>query len=128
VVVYAQNCAVCHGGNGEGQKTAEGHTVFPPLWGPRSYNWGAGMSSIANAAGFIKANMPLSQGNSLSDEDSWAVAAFIDSHERPQDPRFMGSIAETRAAHHNSPLDMYGTAVDEAVLGANSFASGTVPK
>jgi thiosulfate dehydrogenase len=126
--VYAQNCAVCHGGNGEGQKTAEGQTVFPPLWGPRSYNWGAGMSSIANAAGFIKANMPLSQGNSLSDEDSWAVAVFIDSHERPQDPRFMGSIKETRVAHHNSPLDMYGTAVDGAVLGANSFASGTVPK
>ena len=76
----------------------------------------------------IKANMPLSQGNSLSDEDSWAVAAFIDSQERPQDPRFMGSVEETRAAHHNSPLDMYGTAVDGAVLGANSFASGTVPK
>lgn len=126
--VYAQNCAICHGSNGEGQKLADGRAAFPPLWGPRSYNWGAGMSSIANAAGFIKANMPLSQGNSLSDADAWDVAAFINSKERPQDPRYNGSVPETRLAHHDSQLDMYGTVIDGMLLGANSFASGTVPK
>ena len=57
--VYAQHCALCHGADGAGQKSADGQTVFPPLWGPRSFNWGAGMGSIHNAAGFIKANMPL---------------------------------------------------------------------
>lgn len=66
--VYASRCAVCHGADGQGQKSVSGQTVFPPLWGARSYNWGAGMSSISNAAGFIKANMPLSQGNTLSDQ------------------------------------------------------------
>ncbi len=125
--VYAQNCAVCHGGGGAGQKTADGVTVFPPLWGERSYNWGAGMSSIANAAGFIKANMPLGRGNTLTDQQAWDVAAFIDSRERPQDPRFAGSVAETRAKHHDSPFDLYGQTVDGVVLGEASPPSGTVP-
>ena len=125
--VYAAKCALCHGADGEGQATADGHTVFPPLWGARSYNWGAGMSSVANAAGFIKANMPLGQGNTLSDEEAWSVAAFIDSRERPQDPRFEGSIAETRQAHHDDPLDFYGLTIDGVALGHNAPPSGTVP-
>ena len=54
------------------------------------------MSSINNAAGFIKANMPFSQGNTLTDAEAWDVASYVDSQERPQDPRFNGSIAETR--------------------------------
>ena len=125
--VYAEKCALCHGASGEGQATPDGRVMFPPLWGARSYNWGAGMSSIANAAGFIKANMPLSQGNSLSDQDAWNVAAYIDSQERPQDPRFNGSVAETRKEHHDSPFDMYGQSVDGVILGSRSPPAGTVP-
>lgn len=37
--VYAAQCAVCHGANGQGRKTA-GVTVFPALWGDDSFNWG----------------------------------------------------------------------------------------
>ncbi|MEH3116265.1 MAG: c-type cytochrome [Methylorubrum populi] len=125
--VYATKCALCHGAGGEGQATTDGHTVSPPLWGARSYNWGAGMSSVANAAGFIKANMPLGQGNTLSDEEAWSVAAFIDSRERPQDPRFEGSVAETRKAHHDDPFDFYGRTVDGVPLGQNAPPFGTVP-
>ncbi|MGX1127050.1 thiosulfate dehydrogenase [Pseudomonas sp. HLS-6 TE3448] len=40
--VYKDQCAVCHGNNGEGQKVASDY-VMPPLWGKDSYNWGAGM-------------------------------------------------------------------------------------
>jgi thiosulfate dehydrogenase len=126
--VYASKCALCHGGGGEGQSSADGQVVFPPLWGPRSYNWGAGMSSVVNAAGFIKANMPFSQGNTLTDEDAWAVAAYINSRERPQDPRFKGSVAETRKAHHDDDYDFYGESVDGNVLGHNSPPFGTVPQ
>lgn len=115
--VYAQNCSVCHGADGQGQKDPTGHVVFPPLWGDRSYNWGAGMSSIKNASGFIKANMPLSQGGSLSDQDAWDVAAYIDGKERPQDPRFTGDVAATRQKYHDSKLDLYGTEIDGKVLG-----------
>ena len=118
-LVFQQKCSLCHGADGQGQ-TANGAVVFPPLWGPKSFNWGAGMGSIKNAAGFIKANMPLSQGNTLTDQQAWDVAAFIDSQERPQDPRFQGSIAETRKKFHDSPDDMYGQTVHGQVLGKGS--------
>jgi thiosulfate dehydrogenase len=113
--VFEEKCSLCHGGDGQGQ-VAHGDVVFPPLWGPRSFNWGAGMSSIKNAAGFIKGNMPLSQGNTLSDQEAWDVAVFMDSHERPQDPRFSKSVEETRAKYHDSG-DMYGETVNGVRLG-----------
>lgn len=122
--IYAQKCALCHGAEGQGQSASGGTVVFPPLWGERSYNWGAGMTSITNAAGFIKANMPLSQGNTLTDQEAWDVAGFIDGHERPQDPRFTGSVAETRKKYHDSPMSMYGQIVNGVLLGQNSPPAG----
>jgi thiosulfate dehydrogenase len=125
--VYADKCALCHGADGQGQSAADRSVVFPPLWGAHSFNWGAGMSSITNAAGFIKANMPLSQGNTLTDKEAWDVTAYIDGQERSQDPRFNGSVAETRSLHHNSPMDMYGQTINGIVLGQNSPAAGPPP-
>lgn len=122
--VYKESCALCHGANGEGQKSADGKPVFPALWGSESYNWGAGMGNIKNAAAFIKANMPLSQGNTLSDQEAWDVAAFVDSHERPQDPRFTGNVDETRKKYHNSEMWLYGTRVNGVLLGEHSVPSG----
>ena len=114
--VFKRDCALCHGDNGEGQQ-ASGRTVFPPLWGEQSFNWGAGMEQINNAAGFIKANMPLGRGNTLTDQDVWDVAYFMDAHERPQDPRFNGSIQATRAAYHDTPDSLYGMTVNGQILG-----------
>ena len=45
------------------------------------------MYHIPTAAAFIKANMPLGQANTLSDQDAWDVAAYINSKPRPADPR-----------------------------------------
>lgn len=114
--IYEQHCALCHGANGEGQESA-GKTVFPPLWGPKSFNWGAGMHDTKNAAGFIMLNMPLGLGGTLNEQEAWDVATFMNSHERPQDPRFKGSVEETRKAHHDSPTSMYGKTVNGHVLG-----------
>lgn len=119
--VYRANCALCHGADGQGQQVA-GHTVFSPLWGPQSYNWGAGMQQIDNAAAFIKANMPFSRGDTLSDQDAWDVALFMNSHERPQDPRYTGNVAETRKKYHDSPMSLYGTEVHGHLLGAPASA------
>ena len=114
--VYAQNCASCHGAQGQGQSSG-GKVVFPPLWGARSYNWGAGMTSIESAANFIRANMPLGLGGSLSVQQAWDVATFMDSQVRPQDPRFDGDVQSTRAKYANTPMSMYGRTVNGAVLG-----------
>ena len=115
--VFTAQCALCHGADGQGQRSGEAQ-VFPPLWGERSYNWGAGMHSIDKAAAFIQANMPLGRGGSLSVQDAWDVAAFINSHERPQDPRFTESVQVTRARFHNSPHSLYGTTVNGKLLGS----------
>jgi thiosulfate dehydrogenase len=123
---YAQHCSSCHGADGAGQKLADGQTMFPPLWGPRSFNWGAGMASIDNAAEFIKANMPLGLGGSLSDQEAWDIATYMDSQERPQDPRFVDSVAETRKRFHDEPTSKYGLVVNGVLLGEKSPPSGTI--
>ncbi len=114
--VYQANCALCHGADGMGQYV-RGQTVFPPLWGARSYNWGAGMGSVKNAAEFIHANMPLGAAGMLSVQQAWDVAQYIDSQERPQDPRFVGTAGETRKKFHASKFSMYGETVNGHVLG-----------
>ena len=115
--LFAAKCSLCHGADGLGQKGPDGATVFPALWGPESFNWGAGMGSIKNAAGFVKANMPLGQGWSLSDQEAWDVATFMDSHDRPQDPRFVKDVATTRAMFHDPADSMYGALVNGVILG-----------
>lgn len=121
--VFEQHCALCHGADGAGQPDARGQPNFPALWGPKSFNWGAGMGSLKNASGFIKANMPLGLGGTLSDQQAWDVTTFMNSHERPQDPRFKGSIAATRAKYHDSPDDLYGTTMNGHLLGSGTSQS-----
>ena len=117
-VVYDKQCAICHGADGEGRKVGA-TSVFPPLWGKDSYNWGAGMHRINTAAGFIQHNMPLGRGKTLSDQEAWDVAAYINSHERPQDPRLVnGDIDETRKRYHaEDGVNLYGVVVDGRKLG-----------
>ncbi len=89
--IYASNCSACHGSDGKGQRVgkvgdAKGY-VFPPVWGPDSFNDGAGMNTLIDAANFIHSNMPQGttwQSPSLSPEDAWDVAAYIDSQPRPK--------------------------------------------
>ncbi|MFT4978375.1 MAG: thiosulfate dehydrogenase, partial [Myxococcota bacterium] len=92
--------------------------VFPPLWGEGSYNWGAGMHRINTSAGFIWANMPLGQPGTLTEQQAWDVAAFINSHPRPADPRSAGATEETDASFHSHDCS-YGDSVGGDVLGGS---------
>ncbi len=83
--VFTINCAMCHGADGQGVR-ADGHDVFPPVWGPHSYNRGAGMYNSKIAAEFIKANMPFNKPGSLTVQQAWDVAVFINSQSRPPKP------------------------------------------
>ncbi|ART80726.1 c-type cytochrome [Oceanisphaera avium] len=116
--VFEQECAVCHGADGQGQQVNE-HYVFPPLWGPESFNWGAGMHRVNTAAEFIKQNMPLGQPGKLTDQQAWDVAMYVDTRERPQDPRSKGDVAQTRKDFHGA-MSYYGTEVDGKILGSES--------
>ena len=76
-VMYLQVCARCHGPVGRGTPLA------PPLWGPRSFNVGAGLARLRNAAAFIRDNMPFDRTVTLSDQQAFDVAAYLVSRPRP---------------------------------------------
>lgn len=86
--LYVQRCAVCHGRSGEGLINPQGTAwVYPPLWGERSYNDGAGLYRLSRFAGFIKANMPFGATYTqpiLTDEECWHLAAYVNSLPRPK--------------------------------------------
>lgn len=118
--VFQENCAICHGADGQGQRV-NGVVQFPPLWGDGAYNWGAGMARVDTAAAFIKHNMPLGQPGKLSDQEAWDVAYYINAQERPQDPRFEKSAAYTREKYLNfHRRTLYGTEVNGRVLGEHN--------
>ena len=106
--VYATTCVVCHGENGQGVRRgkpgdANGYQ-FPPLWGPDSYNTGAGIARVTLAAGFIKGNMPsgVTHVNAvLSDEQAFDVAAYVNSQPRP----VKANLKADFPARKNKPVD-----------------------
>jgi thiosulfate dehydrogenase len=91
--VFTETCAACHGADGQGQRLdpaearASGRRYrFPPLWGPDSYNDGAGMARTITAARFVHANMPLGttfQAPALSVADAFDVIAYTTAQPRP---------------------------------------------
>jgi thiosulfate dehydrogenase len=100
-VLYEDNCAICHSSDGSGMRV-NGEPHFPAVWGDLSYNWGAGIIRHFTLAGFIRNNMPLGQPYSMSVQESWDLAEYINSHERPQDPRYTGDVKETRAKYSDT--------------------------
>lgn len=126
--VFKNNCALCHGDDGKGRKV-DGKYVFPPLWGPDSFNWGAGMHRIDTAAGFVKKNMPYGAGDTLTDQQAWDVALYMNSQDRPKDPRFTKSIDATREEFHDENC-LYGRTPEElaALLAEKKKAKPEKPK
>jgi len=83
--VYARICAACHQADGQGQRAGQGY-AFPPLWGPDSFNDGAGMDHFERAVGFIQRNMPRGVDPAhpvISLQEAWDVAAFLQARPRP---------------------------------------------
>ena len=79
--LYLRHCAMCHGTDGEG---VDLKTTKPgPLWGPKSWNDGAGAARVYTLAGYIRYAMPLTQPGVLTDEEAQHIAAFINAQDRP---------------------------------------------
>jgi thiosulfate dehydrogenase len=75
--IYAEQCAGCHGDSGQGRPH-----VFPPLWGPDSFNDGAGMYGVKKMAAFVQHNMPQNRMGILSAQEAYDVAEYV--HEQPR--------------------------------------------
>lgn len=94
--VFMQDCARCHGDNGQGQLNTEGTTfVYPPLWGTQAYQPGSSMHRIIKMSRWLKANMPYDKVTTgkpfLTDQQALDVAAFINDdaiHDRPNPKSF----------------------------------------
>ncbi len=68
--VFAENCAVCHGEDGRA-----GAGYPSPIWGQ-----GAKIARFETAMGLFEYNqmlMPFDDPSKVSDEDKWAIVAFM---------------------------------------------------
>lgn len=103
--IYAKKCASCHGINGAGIPGA-----FPPLWGKDangqwlSYNTGAGMSKLAKSAAWVQSNMPLGQGNSLTDQETADVVLYMNAQERAPFDLTKGLLPKEEMGYYNSKV------------------------
>jgi len=82
--LYAERCVSCHGADGQGVQI--GDKKAGPLWGPDSWNDGAGAARVYTLAGIIRYSMPYLNPGSLTDEVAKQVAAFINNKPRPSYP------------------------------------------
>jgi thiosulfate dehydrogenase len=118
--VFAARCAICHAEDGSGLYAStdrrDGY-VFPPLWGPDSFNDGAGMHRVLTAARFIKARMPLGQAD-LTSDDAFDVAAYINAQPRPA----MANLDRDYPDRSAKPVDnAYGPFADDFPLEQHRF-------
>ena len=126
---YVENCAVCHGEDGQGKRRgASGDAAgyeFPPLWGPDSFNNGAGMNRLISAANFIHANMPFGvtlAHPQLTTEQAWDIGAFIVSRDRPQ----KAGLDRDFPVRKEKPVDAgYGPYIDSAPPEQHKFGPFT---
>ena len=82
--IFNERCISCHGMDGQG--VAVGDKKPGPLWGPDSWNDGAGAARVYTLAGIIRYAMPYLNPGSLNDEEAQEVAAFINAKPRPAFP------------------------------------------
>lgn len=86
--LYADRCADCHLDDGSGSDDG------PPVWGKQSFNDGAGLSNVLKMASWLKVAMPPDAAD-LTDQEAFDIAAFINSHSRPEFRPTSSSNAES---------------------------------
>jgi len=100
--IFRERCVTCHGADGQG--VAIGDKKPGPLWGPNSWNDGAGAARVYTLAGIIRYSMPYLDPGNMTDEDALNLAAFITSKPRPfypyKDRDYQGSKLPVDAVYY----------------------------
>lgn len=115
--IYAAKCASCHGADGQGLPMPDVARNYPPLWGEKSYNEGAGLFRMSRLAGYVKANMPFGatfDNPQLSDEEAWDVSAFVNSQPRPKHPFLQTDWPKTEKKPYDHPFGPFADSFPEA--------------
>ena len=82
--LYDEKCVTCHGENGQGIEIGD---IRPgSLWGPGSWNDGAGAARVYTLAGMLRYMMPYLDPGTLTDEEALQIAFYICSQPRPEYP------------------------------------------
>ena len=114
--VYKVHCTRCHGSNGEGLREENGiEWKYPPLCNENSYNNGAGLFRLSRFAGYVKANMPNGttyDNPTLTDEEAWDVAAYVNSLPRPK-KEFPNDWPDISTKPFDHPAGPYSDAFSE---------------
>ena len=79
--LFTSICVTCHQADGSGK------SPIPALWGARSFSIAASMARQERAASFIWHNMPQTAPGTLTPQNAFDLAAYIDSHLRPDSPQ-----------------------------------------
>jgi thiosulfate dehydrogenase len=102
--IYTERCVSCHGADGQGVQI--GDKKAGPLWGPDSWNDGAGAGRVYTLAGIVRYTMPYLNPGSLTDEEAQEVSAFINAKPRPRYPYkerdYVGSKVPIDAVYYRS--------------------------
>jgi thiosulfate dehydrogenase len=102
--IYLERCTSCHGADGQGVQI--GDKKAGPLWGPGSWNDGAGAARVYTLAGIIRYSMPYLNPGSLTDEEAQQVSGFITSKPRPvfpfKDRDYIGSKIPADAVYYRA--------------------------
>ena len=100
--LFTTTCVACHGPEGQGNPP-----LIPALWGPKSFSIGASMAREERAATFIRHFMPKSNPGSLTDQQAFDLAAYVNSHARPDSPGKEGDWP-AGGAPYDVPYDTKG--------------------
>jgi len=109
--LFAVTCVACHGADGNGS------AVAPPLWGPHSFNIGAGMARRNTAAAYIHHLMPQNKPGTLTPQQAFDLATYVTTRPRPDFPG-----KERDWPHGGAPSD-----VAYATLAAHKTAGTRAP-
>ncbi|WP_199417062.1 c-type cytochrome [Chitinophaga silvatica] len=107
--LYQENCARCHGVQGEGQWNEDKSTyIYPPLWGNSAYQPGSSMHRVIKQAEWLKNNMPYDKVKPgvafLTDQEAMDIAAFVNNdeiHPRPNPKSFDYPHIEEKAIDYD---------------------------
>lgn len=97
--LYADKCVACHQADGQGLAAAK----FPPIWGDRSYNTGAGLSKPEKLPTYLLYNMPLGNAT-LTKQEAVDIAIYVNAQPRPSFDLSKSLFPREKMGHYNSKV------------------------